>query len=197
MKTWTIASMVMLAACDAGISPDPTSGAGAGSSASGSTSTSSGSTSTGTGTPNKQGNESGSRLKVRTLVATDGAQEQLGFHDQQRNEDCSFRLASDGTTRCMPFPAIVSSFYSDPGCVTKLVGVSPCGMPGQYAQELFYSDMCSSPATRVYHIGAKFTGQVYQMSGACVPTTASGSLFTLGPEVAPSEFVQATEMLEP
>ena len=49
-----------------------------------------------------QGLTAGSRLKVRYYVGSDGSEQANGFFDSSRNENCSYRVASDGAVRCLP-----------------------------------------------------------------------------------------------
>src|SRR5258708_29782926 len=51
-------------------------------------------------------NAGGTRLKANYYAGSDGSQQFLStFHDAQRNEDCAFAIAADGTTRCLPTAA--------------------------------------------------------------------------------------------
>ncbi len=58
-------------------------------------------TGSGTGTGSNPGGDpfgyrSGTRIKMKVLNTPDGAKVLQGWHDTQRNEECSLRLASDG-----------------------------------------------------------------------------------------------------
>lgn len=53
---------------------------------------------------------SGKRLRARYYVGEDGSRQFVGWHDKERNEDCSFSVAEDGKTRCLP-PSAYTIFY--------------------------------------------------------------------------------------
>ncbi len=55
-------------------------------------------------------------------VTPDGAKMFLGWFDAERQENCSFRLASDGKVRCLPDgPRVVKVAYEDPSCSSMIV----------------------------------------------------------------------------
>ena len=119
-------------------------------------------------------NMGGSRLKANYYAGSDGSQQFLStFHDTQRNEDCSFGLASDGTTRCLPSPSaptgpmqsMYSVYYSDAACTTPIVAVSTCS--GNTAPK--YVSVGGLPggktAPSVYALGSVTTvGTAYQFT---------------------------------
>lgn len=61
---------------------------------------------------------SGSRLRAWVWVSKDGPQIFEGvFHDAERDEDCTFQKADDGTWRCFPRGTDSESpFYADEAC---------------------------------------------------------------------------------
>jgi hypothetical protein len=65
------------------------------------------------------GYENGSRLHAVVRVAGE-ARSFATWHDTELDADCSFGLASDGATRCVPLAAY-SSNYSDADCKTPVV----------------------------------------------------------------------------
>jgi hypothetical protein len=176
------------------IGPDPTGSGGAsasGSDASSTTDVSTSSTGTGGSGP-KQGFESGSRLKARVVTGTDGSETRIGFFDSERMENCAFRAAVDGTTRCMPTDSVVFGgvYFADSNCNVHLAQ-STCGLP-QYIYEST-GGACSAP--RIFAVNsAPYTGQVFISNGAtCVPVGVTGSFYLESVEISPTEFVQGTE----
>ena len=66
----------------------------------------------------------GSRLKVRTIVASDGAQLQLGFFDTQLDAGCAFRATGESPSklRCLPSDILlVQAIYKDSGCTEQII----------------------------------------------------------------------------
>lgn len=92
-------AFVFIIACskDPTITPDPTGGGGHGTGGS----NQGGHGGAGGGAPGG-GYESGSRLKARTIVGSDGSRSPAGWYDSQLEVECTWRLASDGKQRCMP-----------------------------------------------------------------------------------------------
>jgi len=128
------------------------------------------------------------------------------LHDAQLNLDCNPSPAADGQSRCIPVPNgfLVWSF-SDASCTQKLALVlsSSCPTPTPaYAWESVIFNVCTngnSAGTRVYPIGAEFTGQTYNGCATCVPPTCSSAnrvqgyrYYSLGAEVPASSFVAFT-----
>jgi hypothetical protein len=140
-------------------------------------------------------NTSGSRLHPRFWGTSDGFRQFIGWHDSQRNEDCSFAAAADGTQRCMPNTNVsVNVFFSDLGC-TKPIAQSPSCQPPSYVfgRDGTFSACAANqlfPVTGSATIGA----QVYAKTAAgCLPLTPShGAYVTLGPQVDYTGFVAAT-----
>lgn len=173
--------------CQAGITPDPADGSGP---------SSSGGTS---GAEQHQGFEQGSRLKVKALVGADGSEQRVGFWDSQRNEDCVYQHAADGTARCMPIAATTANglFYSDQACSVPLA-MGACATPTNEYASLAAADACGGPpVVHIYQRGIQVTGQVYEKAGQCIGVMPSSPVFALGDEIDPSVFVEAQEMLVP
>jgi hypothetical protein len=59
-------------------------------------------------------------LSERVLVATDGARQHLGYRDDKLGADCSFKLMSDGVTRCVPAARQGQVYYGDGACTRPL-----------------------------------------------------------------------------
>jgi hypothetical protein len=145
---------------------------------------------------------SGSRLKARYLVGDDGSRQwNYGWFDTQLGVNCSFVLAVDSTTRCLPSSgAGVGTYYGDSGCTQRLAAAAPtaCAAP-KYATSID----TTAPAcnfqykTTVYSLDQAFAGAtVYIKSGvSCLstPTPATLSFYVLGAEAPAASFVAATE----
>jgi hypothetical protein len=144
-------------------------------------------------------NQSGSRLKVQTWVGLDGSSLAAGMYDSQLKTQCSFAVASDGSMRCLPFSgAVIASiglFYADSGCSVPLaVGGAGCAIPSYVYTG---TNTCGTTAYTFSSISGSFAGTVYEGSpSSCtaVPASslASDTLYSVGAELPPSTFVQAT-----
>lgn len=138
---------------------------------------------------------SGSRLKANYYVGTDGSKQFISWHDSQLGVDCSFALASDGTTRCMPveYNALTGIYFSDSACSQTLAIINKgCSAP-KYAYGGVSS--CSSYSYIIYQPGSAYTGTLYSGTpSSCSATTSSSSSygFYSATVVPPSTFVQAT-----
>jgi hypothetical protein len=147
------------------------------------------------------GNTSGSRLKAKRYIGTDGSSEFIGWHDSLRNEDCAFRTSGDGQVRCLPSGAGTGSYYSDATCTNAIVPVGPGCVPA-YVTTAVYGSSCAglTAETHVFQVGPKFTGaNVWTQSGTCtpMPTPSMTDFYAVGGEVAPSSFVAATLQIDP
>jgi hypothetical protein len=102
---------------------------------------------------------SGARLRAKNYVTDDGAKQFVNWFDRQRNEDCAFKLASDGLFHCLPLSADNSPLsYLDAQCTTPALFLPPatCRTPPAY------SVPPSGP-------GCHATYQVYQAGSAMMP----------------------------
>jgi hypothetical protein len=143
--------------------------------------------------------ESGSRLKAQWIVGDDGSKSFAGFYDSARKETCSFILMYDGTRRCIPFGAAVSSYaghYTDAACSNLISAtyVSTCFVTPTYAYSI-PGDICTG-AYKLYQVGPKFSPPVvyYVTNGSCkqaVPDPAY-EYHLISAEIPPSAFVAAT-----
>jgi len=150
------------------------------------------------------GNQSGTRLKARYYVGSDGSKEFIGWHDSQRNEDCGFVTASDGTMRCLGGSGVASvgTYFSDTGCTQPLVLAQTgtgCAVPSIASKATLTS--CSTVYYTLFQVGSSFTGTPYSGTpSSCtkVTTTLPGyAVYNLGPEVPASSFVAATVQTDP
>jgi hypothetical protein len=150
---------------------------------------------------------SGQRLRARHIAGADGSQEFLGWFDNQRNEVCYFRQASDGALRCMP-DGLFQGGFKDAGCTQPLAyrpkgGCVPAPAP-KYGMIAGPSDpvTCSSGVSLRLVTGQIGAQSVYTGTPAsCQELTAAQWMpmfdaFDLGPEVPPTEFVAGNYVVE-
>jgi hypothetical protein len=153
--------------------------------------------------------QSGSRLKAKYYVGSDGSKQFAGWHDSMLNVDCGFSLASDGTTRCIPTTAtLVLAWFSDSGCSQPLAWVTSKGCaPATYAAQGIapIAPACTTYSSRVFQVGAAYSGAIYTGTPAnCSEQPDGGAalratydFYSVGSEVAPSTFVAATVQTDP
>lgn len=184
---WKLATLVgvasVLAACgDTEIGPDPDT-----------TTSSSGNSMGGDGAGAASpggGFESGSRLKLRTLVGTDGSRSPAGWYDSQLEVDCSFGVASDGSTRCLP--ASAPTIYFTNSTCTAMLAAAPCGAPPPPFVAVLDDDC--APGPRLFRVGnATSPATVYTKSiGGCIEGGPTGvQFYSVGDENGPVDFVKA------
>lgn len=146
--------------------------------------------------------KSGSRLKARRVVGDDGSTQFLGWHDSQRDEDCSFRPAADGTQRCLPDDAApATTYFNDTGCAQALVFMGPgCAKP-KYATSYASAGVCAVNLTRVKLTGAAIAPtDLHVLAGdKCIAAGAgpAGSFYLTGAEVAASDFAGGKVAVDP
>ncbi len=154
--------------------------------------------------PDAYASTSGTRLKAKFRLGSDGAKEFLPseWWDSTRREYCFFSgyPMSDGTTRCIPTlaaNATTSGYYADSACTKPLALVTPlaCGAESpKYLYTVSWGSGCY--VMTVYAIQSAYTGTVYSGSSAnCYAVTtlpASYAFYYVGAEIAPSEFASAT-----
>jgi hypothetical protein len=140
---------------------------------------------------------SGSRVRIRQAVTSEGDSAWLGFHDTTLDVDCRFDLAADGSTRCLPEVARPGvRYYADASCGDALYAVEQA-CPSDYllVREPIGTDPCARAGLRVFERGAAYTGSVFQRSGtACNAATApaGSTLYRLGSERPASEYAAGT-----
>jgi len=150
--------------------------------------------------------QSGSRLKATYYAGADGSKQALGMHDSQLNVDCYFQTASDGTLRCVPEVGQQAdvAVYADSACKQGLAIQATGCATATYALLYGASSTCSNQSVwHVFPLAGAYAGpSYYSKSGAtCAgPTPLANfvgyNLYTLGPELPPSTFVQATVQSE-
>ena len=156
------------------------------------------------------GVESGTRLKVRRLAADDGATVRTGdFFDVELNEVCVFRLASDGSRRCMPGPASIypTPMYADPSCSSApIVAVDKlCEPPKDYAVRWISGSCGAALAFDVLRLGAliETPQNVWFKTGPnpnnCVGQASNDAVdyYQIAEVMPPSAFVGATLIKDP
>lgn len=154
------------------------------------------------GNAGDQSFQSGSRIKVRYVVSSDGAQQAVGFYDSQRSQNCSFTTASDAILRCMPDAYAVyglTTFFADSACTQPLLAIQPCSLPATEARVAVPNGPQCPSETQVVTLGAQFTAATMYQKGTstctATPTTvyfASFAFFQAGATVAVTSFQDAT-----
>lgn len=145
-------------------------------------------------------NQSGTRIKVKAWTTADGAKLAIpGFaFDSQRNEECGFRLAADGMTRCLPITVPVnSSYFADAACSQPVAVVSSCGTPPSYV-EMQAAPTCPDTGAAMYTAGQVLTTAYFNSGGTCTSfSNASFVYLTIGAAVDPSAFALGTVTTQP
>jgi hypothetical protein len=144
---------------------------------------------------------SGSRLKARYHTGDDGSREYLPgqWFDSQRNEPCTYTVAGDGATRCLP-AGVEFRYYADAACATPMVILeSACAMPTYGLKTVGATCGIEPSNVHVYALGAVITPMMMFAntgSGGCIGLGAvSGTDYTyitVGAEIPASTFVAAT-----
>jgi hypothetical protein len=146
--------------------------------------------------------KSGSERLSRALVPGRRAGTLVpGWHDNERDTDCTFATASDGKTRCLPAAAQTTIFFTDATCkapsrVAVLGEGGPCTGVPRFG--LVTSRSCP-PSTRVYGLtGAArnlATGSTETSPGRCA-TLAGVENALDAAEVDPADFVEGSAVTE-
>jgi hypothetical protein len=147
-------------------------------------------------------NQSGSRIKMNVLSTPDGAKSFASWRDTELNVDCSFMVAGDGATRCLPVTdtyQVSPIYFADAACTIPVGIRSSCAGP-EPRHILRYPDTttCPSGGYRVFQAGAKYTTGYLRSGASCIALTPSPTTayYALGTEVAPSTFQSATTAVE-
>lgn len=145
----------------------------------------------------------GTRLKVRALVASDGARVQQHFFDTMRMEPCAFALASDGSQRCLPYVepyANFSSQYSDAQCTSKLFMSATCAGAGAVKYGLEFVPLACANGFSLHGVSPVTPSTAYALSGTtCVASQVQPTwkYFASTGVIPPTSFVAATYVVEP
>lgn len=146
---------------------------------------------------------SGSRLKARWLVGSDGSRAVAGWYDTQIGAPCAYGVASDGKTRCLPTadapPGLLQ--FTDAACTQAFVSVTQnlCQVPAfiQTAK----GAVCGG--ARVFKVGATIApppAPVYQITqNGCTQSAAGqpGTNYDLGAEIDPATMAEASVEQDP
>jgi len=129
------------------------------------------------------------------------------FWDSKNQTACKPQPTSDGVLRCLPSPTYLVSFaYLDNKCTTRVLGTS-CEITAKQkliAVEEEPTATCTKDFTRVFTRGPEISPpppKLYHFTtfnGAkkCVEQTTFSRVYALGTEQAPTDFVEAKELIE-
>jgi hypothetical protein len=124
-----------------------------------------------------------------------------GFFDTQLGVPCASGVAADGVLRCLPSVLRLGSVFSDAACTVANVVVegSPAGLNNLECQAAYAgrSDVAPDCGTRTHVFAISlnpYFGNLYarDQNQSCIPVTATGGFtaYAIGPEVAPTSFVE-------
>ncbi len=141
----------------------------------------------------------GTRLKATYLIGADGSKAYLTsvWYDSQRSEDCSFGVAGDGQTRCLPNGA-AGGLFADSACTQPILSMpTGCTAPAYALTQSAQGCSVNPVGTHVFSVGALTnpTGIYVQSGASCFSagTGASGfDYYTVGAEIPASSFVAAS-----
>jgi hypothetical protein len=130
----------------------------------------------------------------------------LPLFDDQLAAECYPTTMPDGTNRCVPFGATVTTYYTSSACsqtvdvVELYAGGSACGSPvvPKYAQKYVPTNTneCTYPY-EVHPLASVYTGALYVNDGSCVKYTPSDEvIYGIGSAVDPTTFALATAVTE-
>lgn len=157
-------------------------------------------------------NQGGSRLKARVYVGADGSRLVSGMRDTQMNVDCTYQVAADGNTRCLPTSLAftrLSTTSIDAACKTTLYRAAKGCESETFITSLVVSETACGPArVSVFSHGSKYeAGPLYIGGGAgggCSLADAAYldglkqqyDLYPLGAEIPATTFVATTVELQ-
>jgi hypothetical protein len=125
-----------------------------------------------------------------TLSTEDGASAFVNWVDTTANAPCTFRVAADGATRCLPDgPGGGNGSWGDPTCSAPAI-IGTCAPPA-----FLQTSDTQCPARRHVFPYANTTGTSYigSAGGSCIGVPVNvGQVHVGGPESAASSFVLAT-----
>ncbi len=151
--------------------------------------------------------ESGTRIKARIARTDDGAKQWSGWHDVDLNTDCTFGVAPDGKTRCLPpFITTGAQQYEDATCTKPMFYTTKCATI-RWGLACDGKALCGDTTCTVFEVGSKITDAagfaLYHVDASkCVPTSQSSQYLTAfdcyhsGQQVSPSIFAEVTETIE-
>lgn len=145
---------------------------------------------------------SGSRIKMRMLTTPDGAKLFQGSFDSERNEDCHFRIASDGATRCLPtamIPLEQNTHFEDEFCTVPVAIVLSCLLTPRYISKSVAQSCSALPGTAVFPAVAASGVRSTMLSSGCQSAALppnSTAYRIAGPELPPTRFQSGTSTIE-
>jgi hypothetical protein len=147
--------------------------------------------------------ESGTRLKAVRHVTSDGAKQwAYTWWDTTRTEKCYFGNAEDGKIRCIPAASVgAQSHYSEATCTQPLVlAIRPACSEAKYASLSPATQTCPPTGPSLYQLGPRYTGSFYDKFGAqCVAGSPlpTYEYYEVGQKIAPTEFAEGVEQIDP
>jgi hypothetical protein len=145
---------------------------------------------------------SGSRIKAKVLTAEDGTKTNYGFHDTQRDEDCSFQQV-DGRYRCLPTTTatVRVDLFTDSACKKGIaVATKGCAKPKVASRQEDYCPTTGYTTSKFYGVGVRVTSAIIysknETSGECTQAdstsySTASDLYTLSDAISLDEFVAA------
>jgi hypothetical protein len=141
----------------------------------------------------------GTRLQPVVLEGSDGSRQFTGWFDTMRGEDCAFRLASDGTMRCLPAaaPASTKYFAVNAGeCNRPVVLVPSCAMTDERPKYAAMPVGCgTSLGPLLLHVTDRLDAvdvAIFAPPNFCnaADPVTGFDFFGTGSSISPSEFVE-------
>ena len=142
----------------------------------------------------------GSRLKPVSYVGSDGSRfASADAFDSLLGAHCTFLVASDGATRCMPVPTNATMLYADDACTVDLVSpLFECqAHTSRYVSAQFASDECPPVRFRAFKIGnPHYAVSYYAPSGGACYRAGGTRLVVDHEEIPPSDLVELPTVVE-
>ena len=149
----------------------------------------------------------GTRLVARYWRAGPDAAVFKALFDTELGVECTFEVAVDGATRCLPSSNLAflpaagdGALYADSACTRPVSVASACETPRYVKPSPRPLGGCPDKGQPIIELHERLPdGHVFQKSGRdCLPTTlpAGEAAFEVAPEVAPSAFVQANQRVD-
>lgn len=124
----------------------------------------------------------------------------LGWHDNERDVDCTFTLATDGKLRCLPTGPAATVFFTDTTCSSPsrvaVLGEVPCAGTGRFGR---VATPTCPVTTRVYALGTErrnLTSASTETSPGRCPTFPGVTNALDATEVDPAGFVEGLPVTE-
>jgi len=155
--------------------------------------------------PAAEAAEDGSRIVNVYQSTEDGLRTPAGLYDKQLKINCSFRIASDGKNRCLPFTSHASHFYSSSLCSdsSEVAMVSKGSCAPEFISVGVTDNKCPlSSKVKIYNVGAKIVVPaidfvIYYRSGdSCVSVSRplssypDSDFYPVGSEIPPTNYVE-------